>query len=395
MISSATVERPPSGPSGSRLRGPSRRGPQIRSPRRSAATTAGWPESARDRSAQQCRAMGAGRQIGRCLRLAITAAVLLGAGASPTWAAGGIHKIRHVVIIMQENRSFDNYFGTFPGADGIARRHGRPTVCLPVPALGHCIRPSYDPHDSDFDVWHDAWSFRDDFDHGRMDGFARVAAICLDSGHGAALPARGVEGGGRGRRWATTISARSRTTGRTRAGSCSRITCSSRSRAGACRLICGWCPSGRHAVCRRPTRSAASANITAPQNPPDIWSRAARRPQLRVDRPDVSAAPASRELGLLRQDGRRARLRERRRHLSSTSPWRRVRRGSGTRSRTSPRFTRTISSATSGTSARSTAPPRSGHLAGRVVGGALRVMCQASIRRTWKANAARRSSPAW
>ena len=122
--------------------------------------------------------MGAGRQIGRCLRLTITAAVLLAAGASPTWAAGGIHKIRHVVIIMQENRSFDNYFGTFPGADGIARRHGRPTVCLPVPALGHCIRASYDPHDADFDVWHDAWSFRDDFDHGRMDGFARVAAIC-------------------------------------------------------------------------------------------------------------------------------------------------------------------------------------------------------------------------
>src|SRR6187551_785679 len=25
----------------------------------------------------------------------------------------GIHKIRHVVIIMQENRSFDHYFGTF------------------------------------------------------------------------------------------------------------------------------------------------------------------------------------------------------------------------------------------------------------------------------------------
>src|SRR5438270_800995 len=27
----------------------------------------------------------------------------------------GIHKIRHVVIIMQENRSFDSYFGTYPG----------------------------------------------------------------------------------------------------------------------------------------------------------------------------------------------------------------------------------------------------------------------------------------
>ena len=33
--------------------------------------------------------------------------------------ATGIHKIRHVVIIMQENRSFDSYFGTYPGADGI------------------------------------------------------------------------------------------------------------------------------------------------------------------------------------------------------------------------------------------------------------------------------------
>ena len=28
----------------------------------------------------------------------------------------GIHRIRHVVVIMQENRSFDSYFGTFgPG----------------------------------------------------------------------------------------------------------------------------------------------------------------------------------------------------------------------------------------------------------------------------------------
>src|SRR5262249_60670654 len=31
----------------------------------------------------------------------------------------GIHKIKHVIIIMQENRSFDSYFGTYPGAAGI------------------------------------------------------------------------------------------------------------------------------------------------------------------------------------------------------------------------------------------------------------------------------------
>jgi phospholipase C len=30
----------------------------------------------------------------------------------------GIHKIKHVIVVMQENRSFDEYFGTYPGADG-------------------------------------------------------------------------------------------------------------------------------------------------------------------------------------------------------------------------------------------------------------------------------------
>ena len=40
-------------------------------------------------------------------------------GAAAHGSPRGIHKIRHVVIIMQENRSFDSYFGTYPGADGI------------------------------------------------------------------------------------------------------------------------------------------------------------------------------------------------------------------------------------------------------------------------------------
>jgi phospholipase C len=30
----------------------------------------------------------------------------------------GLHKIHHIVFIVKENRTFDNYFGTFPGADG-------------------------------------------------------------------------------------------------------------------------------------------------------------------------------------------------------------------------------------------------------------------------------------
>src|ERR1700730_4946175 len=30
----------------------------------------------------------------------------------------GMDKIKHVVFIVKENRTFDNYFGTFPGANG-------------------------------------------------------------------------------------------------------------------------------------------------------------------------------------------------------------------------------------------------------------------------------------
>ena len=44
-----------------------------------------------------------------------------------------IHKIQHVVVIMQENRSFDSYFGSFPGADGIPMMGGAPAVCAPDP----------------------------------------------------------------------------------------------------------------------------------------------------------------------------------------------------------------------------------------------------------------------
>ncbi len=98
-------------------------------------------------------------------------------------ATDPIHKIRHVVVIMQENRSFDNYFGTFPGADGIPMRNGTPIACLPDPLAGHCIRPHHDSHNVDRDLWHDAWSYGDDYDGGRMDGFARTATICSTGLH--------------------------------------------------------------------------------------------------------------------------------------------------------------------------------------------------------------------
>ena len=91
--------------------------------------------------------------------------------ATPGSAGQGIHKIQHVVVIMQENRSFDNYFGTYPGADGIPMHDGKPTVCIPDPSLGHCVSPYHDSQDVNLGGPHGANSFATDLDGGKMDGF--------------------------------------------------------------------------------------------------------------------------------------------------------------------------------------------------------------------------------
>jgi phospholipase C len=86
--------------------------------------------------------------------------------------AKGIHKIKHVIIIMQENRSFDSYFGTYPRADGIPVRHGVPTACLPNPK-GPCIRPYHDTADINGGGPHGEPNAIADVAGGKMNGFIR------------------------------------------------------------------------------------------------------------------------------------------------------------------------------------------------------------------------------
>ena len=97
----------------------------------------------------------------------------------------GIHKIRHVVIIMQENRSFDSFFGTFPGADGLPARNGRFTVCVPDPRRGRCDRPYHDPSLVNGGGEHTRDDGIADVNGGRMNGFVRTAE--LDTNRGCAL----------------------------------------------------------------------------------------------------------------------------------------------------------------------------------------------------------------
>ena len=86
--------------------------------------------------------------------------------APPPAAPPGLEKIQHFVFIMQENRSFDHYFGTYPGAEGLP-----PDVCVPNPAGGPCVAPSHDAALVNQGGAHNWVNALNCIDSGLMDGF--------------------------------------------------------------------------------------------------------------------------------------------------------------------------------------------------------------------------------
>jgi phospholipase C len=101
---------------------------------------------------------------------AISAELVPGGAKGSYVVPPGIHKIQHVIVIMQENRSFDSYFGTFPGADGYPMQNGVPTVCEPNPA-GGCMKPYHDTADANGGGPHSLVNGVADINGGKMDGF--------------------------------------------------------------------------------------------------------------------------------------------------------------------------------------------------------------------------------
>ena len=86
----------------------------------------------------------------------------------------GIHKIQHVIVIMQENRSFDSYFGTYPGADGIPGVAGNPgkMPCLADPRHPRwCVKPWHDPANLNAGGPHTTADAVRDIRGGKMNGF--------------------------------------------------------------------------------------------------------------------------------------------------------------------------------------------------------------------------------
>lgn len=91
----------------------------------------------------------------------------------------GIHKIKHIVIIMQENRSFDSYFGTYPGVNGIPAQ-----VCVNDPQTGQCVKPYHDTNDVNGGGPHGQVDATADINGGKMDGFIFQAEKTVGKGCG-------------------------------------------------------------------------------------------------------------------------------------------------------------------------------------------------------------------
>jgi phospholipase C len=108
-------------------------------------------------------------------QLAKTAIVCLFALSSLTCESrpGNIRAIKHTVVIIKENRTFDHYFGLFPGADGATI--GKTSTGQTVPLL-HVSDPSQ--LNNLCNTWDCALQA---MDNGRMDGFDLINGGTLNA----------------------------------------------------------------------------------------------------------------------------------------------------------------------------------------------------------------------
>jgi kumamolisin len=94
------------------------------------------------------------------------APALSGMRAKPS--IGALSAVKNIVVLLQENHTFDCYFGTYPGADGTAGKN----ICLPqTPGSANCVAPFHNPNLAQFDMNHSYATAHKDYDGGKMDAF--------------------------------------------------------------------------------------------------------------------------------------------------------------------------------------------------------------------------------
>jgi phospholipase C len=135
--------------------------------------------------------------VGRFSAWFTLAAVLVAAGCSgsitgpavPSPTSPAAAPIQHVVILLQENRSFDNVFAGFPGADTVMSG-----PCLPAPwckpgqqiPLKAITLESTESVGFGTDIDHSHNGFEIEYNHGKMNGFDKIRFGAA----GAGLPAK-------------------------------------------------------------------------------------------------------------------------------------------------------------------------------------------------------------
>jgi phospholipase C len=113
--------------------------------------------------------------------IALLAALVAGSAAASVSRAATVassHRaktpIEHFVTLMQENHTYDNYFGTYPRGNGFPAH-----VCVPIDPLKPrrgCVRPFHLGSNRvvPADPAHSTAIAREQFNHGRMNGFVRA-----------------------------------------------------------------------------------------------------------------------------------------------------------------------------------------------------------------------------
>jgi phospholipase C len=101
------------------------------------------------------------------------------AGASGSFAPGASNRattndpIKHVIIIMQENRSFENLFHAFPGAHTVNSGVGHDGTVYQLQSIPLKWRP---------EMTHSHYQFLEDYDGGKVDGFDRYITSLKKTG---------------------------------------------------------------------------------------------------------------------------------------------------------------------------------------------------------------------
>lgn len=105
-------------------------------------------------------------QLKRSIVFALAFAALIVSSRAEAQVPAGATQIKHVVFILKENHTLDNYFGAFPGADGAStgRIH-----------TGKIVNLGNAPNFIAEDILHDNLSCLIGMDGGKMDGFDLIS----------------------------------------------------------------------------------------------------------------------------------------------------------------------------------------------------------------------------